>query len=236
MVDNSLDRPPQAEVYPYWVRQGNQVNFSVHVKNLSGTTLSSSNSATVHVIVYEDKRYQLTNRFVITALQTPISNLGIGAWGSYSLQTGTLSGVDWSKLHYIALVDYIPNSSSGIYDMLQAAIAVPPPTVQPDLINFLVDNDDTTVPTLLAHVQGPANLTWNVTKQPDVNWLQVTLTGDPSTPVQFTVNKANLINGWQADTVVVSFSSLDGGLSDQVTVKAYLGELFRVFLPVTAKP
>jgi hypothetical protein len=232
MVDASMARQPQAEVQAFWVRQGNKVNFSVQVKNLSGKTLSSSNDATVHAIVYQQQHLQLTGRYVVSAVKTSISSLANGATGTYTLQTGDLIGVDWSKLHYIALVDYIPNSTLGKYDMLQAAEATLLPEVQPEQLVFLVDNDDTSVPSQSAQVQGPSSLTWNASES--AAWLSVSPgNGTPATLPQFSVSKAALAGGWQQ--AIVSFSSPDGALSDQVTVKAYLGELVYLFLPMTAK-
>jgi hypothetical protein len=233
MVDASLARPPEAEVQAFWLRQGNLVKFSVQVKNLSNTMLSSSNQATVHVLIYEEAHLQLTNRFVIATVNTPISSLASGATATYQLQTGDLVGADWTKLHYIALVDYIPNSSTGIYDLLQAAQVLPLPEVQPEQLVFLVDNSAAIDPIQFAKVQAASNLTWNATVPPGNTWLSVTPTGSLSTPVQVTVNKAALANGWQQ--AVILFSSPDSPFYGQVTVSAYLGDLISLFLPMTAK-
>lgn len=123
MVDFSLQRPSKAALSATWTRVGDKVRFSVHLTNQSGTTLSSNNSATVHAIVYEENHIQYTNRFVRTAISTPTGTLANGASADYTLLTGDLSGVDWSKLHYIVLADYRPNPSGAKYDMLQAAVA-----------------------------------------------------------------------------------------------------------------
>jgi hypothetical protein len=231
MVDGSMARAPGAEVQAFWSREGNKVNFSVKVKNLSGKTLNTNNEATVHVLVYEQAHLLLTDRLVVNTVNTPINSLANNATGTYQLQTVDLVGVDWSKLHYIALVDYIPDSATGKYDMLQAAVATSLAQVKPDQLVFVVDHDATSVPIQTAQVQGPASLTWNASES--AAWLTVTSTGNPATPVHFNVNKAALANGWQQ--AVVTFSSTDGALSDQVTVKAYLGDLAPIFLPMTAK-
>ncbi len=231
MVDASLARAAKGEVHAYWSRQGNQVNFTVQVKNVSGPTLSTSNGATVHVLIYQQQHLILTDRLVVDTVNTPITNLAVGATGVYQLHTADLVGVDWSKLHYIALVDYRPSGSSTAYDMLQAAVAVPLAQVTPDQLVFLVDNSDPSVPDQFAQVTGASSLTWNSSES--ASWLAVTASGAPSTPVQFSVNKAALVSGWQQ--AVVSFSSTDGALSDQVTVKAYLGDLLSVFLPIARK-
>jgi hypothetical protein len=231
MVDASLTRAAKGEVQAFWVRQGNKVNFTVQVKNLSNQTLSTSNNATVHVLIYQQQHLVLTDRFVVNTVNTPISNLANGATGVYQLQTIDLLGVDWTRLHFIALVDYRPGGASGPYDTLQAAVATPLAQMKPDQLVFLVDNSAITVPTQFAHVEGATSLTWNASES--ASWLTVTSTGNQSTPAQFLVNKASLVSGWQQ--AVVTFSSTDGALSDQVTVKAYLGDLNMVFLPIARK-
>jgi hypothetical protein len=231
MVDASMARPPQANVNAFWLRQGNKVNFSVQVKNLSGKTLNASNDATVTVLVYQESHLQLTGRFVVNVVTTGISNLANGATGTYTLQTGDLVGIDWTRLHYIALVDYKPSNSAENYDMLQAAVALPQALVQPDQLVFLIDHSAVSVPSQNAQVVGPSSLTWNASES--ASWLTVTSTGTPTIPVQFTVNKAALANGLQQ--AIVTFNSTDGSLSDQVTVKAYLGDLISVFLPMVSR-
>ncbi len=231
MVDASLPRVAKGQVQAFWARQGNKVNFSVQVKNLDSQTLSTSNGATVHVIVYQQQHLVLTDRFVVDTVNTPISSLASGATGVYQLQTGDLVGVDWSKLHYIALVDYRPSALSAAYDTLQAAVAVPLAQVKPDQLVFLVDNSVSTVPSQFAQVEGQSSLIWSASES--APWLTVTASGSPATPAQFSVNRGALVSGWQE--AVVSFSSTDGGLSDQVTVKAYLGDLIPVFLPIARK-
>jgi hypothetical protein len=125
MVDQELARPPQAEVQATWQRNGNKVTFLIQVNNLSGVALSSAqNKATVHAIVYEDKKVGVTSRYVRSAVfQTIVTSLTPGSSASFTLETPDLAGVDWNKLHYLALVDYQPGGSA--YDMLQAAVALP---------------------------------------------------------------------------------------------------------------
>jgi hypothetical protein len=125
MVEAELARPPQADIQATYRRSGSKFQVEVRVKNLSGVTLSASaNSATVHVLVYEETDVGLTGRFVRAAVSTGISpGLAHGATASFNLETPALSGVNWARLHVIALVDYRPAGMSGPYDMLQAANA-----------------------------------------------------------------------------------------------------------------
>jgi hypothetical protein len=125
-VDQELPRPPQARIQATWQRTGNKVNFSVQVTNQSSDTLSyNQNKATVYALVYENVKVGVTSRYVRAVVDQDISiGLTPGSSATYTLDTPDLSGVDWNKLHFLALVDYQPVSGLA-YDMLQAAVALP---------------------------------------------------------------------------------------------------------------
>jgi hypothetical protein len=126
MVNQELLRPPQANVQATWHRTGNKVTFSIQVTNQSGVSLDySKNKAAVHAVVYEDKKVGVTSRYVrSTVFQNITTSLAPGASATFTLDTPDLTGVDWNKLHFLALVDYQPVSGSA-YDLLQAAVALP---------------------------------------------------------------------------------------------------------------
>ena len=126
MVDQELVRAPQAQIQATWQRIGNKITFSIQVINHSGVSLSSAqNRATVHALVYEDAKVGVTSRYVRSAVfQNINTSLAPGASATFTLNTTDLLGVDWNKLHFLALVDYQPVSSPA-YDMLQAAVALP---------------------------------------------------------------------------------------------------------------
>jgi len=105
MVDNAVARPAQAEIQAYWWRTGNKAGFYVQVKNLSAVTLSSSNSATLHAIVYEDARIKVTNRFARAAVESSISNLAPNATATLKLETSDLSNVNWDNLHFVVALN-----------------------------------------------------------------------------------------------------------------------------------
>jgi hypothetical protein len=139
LVEAELQRPAQAEITATAKRAGDHLEFTVQVTNRSTTTLSSElNDAAVHVIVWEDIRVGLTDRTVRAAASTPASEpLAPDATLSFALATGDLSGVEWTNLHAIALVDYRPGGHSGAYDMLQAALVSGVPPARPGLRNHL---------------------------------------------------------------------------------------------------
>jgi uncharacterized repeat protein (TIGR01451 family) len=190
MVDAELARPAQAEVVALAQRVGNSFHFEGQLTNLSGVTLSSGNSATVHAIVYEEHTPvdlnvdHITGRIVRAAVSGPISSLAHGATTSFVLDTAELSSiVDWDKVHTVVLVDYRPGGPSGAYDMLQATSAdaeaglrvskrAEPATVAPgELLTYTVriantgdrDLHATVTDTLSAHVTYTGALVWTPT-------------------------------------------------------------------------
>ena len=128
MVDAELARPAQAEVEAWARRVGNAMRVYVRVVNLAPATLSASaNAATVHALVWEDKRVHVTARTVRAASWAEVAApVAPGASHTAVLTTASLAGVDWGKLHAVALVDYRPGGRTGPYDLLQAALAAPP--------------------------------------------------------------------------------------------------------------
>jgi hypothetical protein len=236
MVDTELARPAQAEIQAYWWRTGNKVGFYVQVKNLSSVTLSSgANSATVHAIVYEDAHVHDTNRFGRAAVETEISSLAPNATAMFTLETSDLTDVNWDKLHFIVLVDYVPPSSAGAFDMLQAAVALPiaaPFTAKPDSLTFMVDPTDVSIPSQLVNFQGPSFVTWTAT--PSASWFTITpSSGQITTQPTTSVIKNNLSNGWQQGNI--TFSTTDGLFSDQIIINAYLGPVNWIYLPMVVR-
>jgi len=235
MVDNALARPAQAEIQAYWWRTGNKIGFYVQVENLSAATLSYSNDARVHAIVYEDARVKVTNRFARAVAYSHISNLAPSATATFNLETSDLAGVNWDNLHFIVLVDYRPSGSVGAYDMLQAAIALPvtaPFAAQPDSLTFMVDPTDLTTPPVTVNFQGPSFVNWTATSVPP--WLTLTpSTGSITTQPTITVIKNNLSPGWQQGNI--TFTTTDGLYADQMIVNAYLGPINRTYLPTVRR-
>jgi uncharacterized repeat protein (TIGR01451 family) len=200
MVDAELARPAQAEIVAQAERVGNSFHFEGQLTNLSGVTLSSGNSATLHAIVYEEHTPldpdvdHITKRIVRAAVSSPISSLAHGATMSFVLDTAELSSVvDWDQVHTVVLADYRPGGSSGAYDMLQAASAdaeaglqvskvAEPDTVAPgELLTYTIrisntgdlDLHATVTDTLGRHVTYAGPLVWTPTiTAPGGTWEQ----------------------------------------------------------------
>lgn len=119
MVEAALQRPAEARLEVERERVGDSFRFQIRLTNRSDATLSPTNSATLHVIVYEEVQVADTNRWVRAATAQPIADLPPGESQSFSVEI-PLQGVDWSRLHSVVLADYRPDGADGDYDMLQA--------------------------------------------------------------------------------------------------------------------
>ena len=236
MVDTALARPAQAEIQANWWRSGNKIGFYVQVKNLSSVTLSNwTNSASVHAIVYEDAQVGVTDRFGRAAVEADISNLAPNATATYTLETNELSDVNWDKLHFIVLVDYIPPGSVGAFDLLQAAVALPiasPFTALPGSLTFMVDPTDESIPPATVNFQGPSFVNWTAT--PGTAWLTITpASGSITAQPSISVIKNNLSPGWQQGNI--TFTTSDGLFTDQISINTYFGPLQRSYLPMVGR-
>jgi hypothetical protein len=229
MVDAALARPPQAEIEAFWSRVGDRVNFTLEVTNLSDVTLSSANRATVWALVYEDKHVVNTDRYVRAITSTAISTLDPGGVASYTLQTANLTGVDWSKLHYVALVDYRPDPSQRPYDTLQAVIAKPAFSVHPDALTLMADPADALPPTAPVSLPAAGTLDW--TSEINAPWLTLTpISGSTAIQPVVSVVTSSLAAGWQQG--VITFTSTSGEpISDTLTVHAFYGTVHQLYVP-----
>jgi hypothetical protein len=229
MIDTSLARHPQAEIKAYWQRVGDSVKFTIQVTNLSDVILSSSNDATVWGIVHEDAHVANTDHYVQAVASDNVANLVPGASMTYTLQTTDLAGVDWSKLHYVALVDYRPNPDIRPHDTLQAVVAQPLFSVRPDILTLMVDPVDATLPEATASLSALGTLDW--TAEMSDAWLTVTPTsGDTTVQPAISVVTSALAAGWQQGSITFTTTSGDP-VSDTMQVKAFYGTVERVYLP-----
>jgi hypothetical protein len=231
MVDNSMVRAPQASVQAYAWRTGDKASFYVQVQNLTDVALSLSNDATVHGIVYEDTDVGVTSRYVRAAASIGITNLEPDASDTFVFETDELEGVDWEKLHYIVLVDYIPDVNLGVYDMLQATEAVlvlDPFDVQPNPLWFLIDPADPPNPSAALNIQGASFVNWSAVES--VPWLTISpANGSYNTHPVVSIDTASLSGGMQQG--VIGFITLDGFFDEYLIVNAYYAPHEHAYLP-----
>ncbi|MCJ7550894.1 MAG: hypothetical protein MUQ30_14570 [Anaerolineae bacterium] len=233
MVDAALANPPQAELIAYMQRSGDAMAFSVVVTNRSGQPLSQEQNAAVHALVYQEGgNAGLTQRFVHVGgnvfLDTPLPD---GEPRRYAVTTADLETVDWQKLRGIALLDYRPDEQVPSYYALQAASATLL-EIAPSAITFMVEPGDTTVAPALVHLNAPQHLTWTLSF--DADWLTITQSsGSMTENPGVSVDPAHLASGWQATSVTLQLFDVGTVVwVHPVTVKAYLGVVSRVHLPM----
>jgi hypothetical protein len=200
------------------------VRVYARLRNDSGTTPSTANSAALHAIVWEDRRVGVTSRMVRAAPWVTISP-GVAPGGEFTstLETPDLSGVKLNAVHTVVVADYVPGPGPA-FDMLQGSLADPVAlTADPEIVTLALDatgHEDGAVPVRL---RGPYVLRW--TAVTDVPWITVTPDAGPmSIEPTLTLTSGMLSPGWQEGAVTFSASSQDGlSLADVVTVRAFLG-------------
>ncbi len=231
MVDAALARPPKADIQAGWWRTGNKVGLYIQVLNLSGVSLSTTNAAALHVLIYEEAHVKTTSRFVRSTLIQEIT-LANNTTATYQVESAELTGVDWNKIHAVVLVDYRPGGTIGSYDMLQAVEAEQVPVafgVLPEAPVFLIELSDLIDQQLTMTVLGPAFVNWTASENTD--WFTLNpMSGSNSTKPILTALRGRLSPGWQQGSL--TFVTADGMLTKQLNVSAYVGEVSKIFLPV----
>ena len=222
IVDGELLRPPQAEIEAFATRVGDVMRVYLRVVNLSpATLLAAANGATAHAVVWEDKKAHVTSRTVRAAPYREIAPpVAPGEVFTTVLDTPALAGVDWSKLHAVAFVDYRPAGATGAFDMLQAALAVPPAlSVSP--ASFAVTGGELAADGTLGVVAlgGPHVLTWSAASS--ALWLTAT-PGAGAVPGVATVRveREALPSGVSEGTLTFTATGQDGlAFTRQVNVQ-----------------
>jgi hypothetical protein len=131
MVDTALLRPPTCSIKATSQRIADHFHFDIQITNLSGMTLSISNSATIHAILYEinatnvvQSTAGVTGTYVRAGTSLSIYSLENGVTDQFSLDTPDLTSVDnWQNVYSLIIVDYNPGTK-GAYDTLQVAFEV----------------------------------------------------------------------------------------------------------------
>lgn len=238
MVEQSLKRPPKADLSAYWWQQGEDAWFYVQMTNRSEETLSASNDATVHAVAYEIPTGAPGHRWARYVQDSPVgvlTPLAAGATETQVLETKPI-GADWSRMDGAVILDY-KTSTFGAYDTLQAAIATrldAPLSASQTEVLFLVDLDDATLPSARIQFSGIPGLTWHA--QADQPWITMNrASGDLSQACALSVSKGELAEGWQEATVTFGAEADEHEFSQSVTVRVYAGDVSRTHMPLLAR-
>ncbi len=248
LIDAELKRAPGAEISATVKRVSNDLQVGVNVKNTSGGTLYYDNAhivgndAAVTVIVYEDTtpliaQSPLTSRFIRKVatqnITTPLTN---GSTGTYTINTasgqGDLTGVNWSKLHTVVVVEARPGGVTGKFDMLQSAVAQPLPfATQPESLTFLIDNNYEEKSAIVNLTGGPLSYTWQATK--DQAWITLDPTsGGTNESFQVHINPTSFSTGTHTGTVTLTVTPTGGSpFQRTIPVTVIMTTVFDIYLP-----
>jgi hypothetical protein len=220
LVEDELERPPAGEVEAYVRRVGNAMRIYCRAVNGTAKTLSAAaNGARMHALVWENRKVGVTSRMLRAApslaIDAPVTP---GGALTATLETPLLTGVDWSTMHALALVDYRPAGATGPYDTLQAALAGPPDlAATPDTLSASLHLGEAADVVGAVALRGPYVMAW--TAATDVLWLAVT-PGSGSLPADPVVSvvRERMATGVHTGHVTFSATSADG-LSSTRTVE-----------------
>ena len=121
MVDASLQRPPAARLEVERERVGDSLHYQVTITNHSGGLLTTGNSATLHVLVYDDASTGVTDRQVVATNWVPIIGLADGDTQTLNVQV-PVADANWDQIRSVVLVDYKPAAAGGAFDTVQAVM------------------------------------------------------------------------------------------------------------------
>ena len=227
MINRSLQRTPTADITATYARTNNTVTIKATVTNNSTVTLSVKNKAAVQAIVYEDYHQSKTNHAGRGSAKTDISYLRPGRSETFMITVNLTGVVNYANLHYIVVVDYKTSGtdSNGVYDQLQAAIAVEgdvtPPTafvVSPSTLSYEIKTGDASMPSGQINVTGGTGQNWAATVDQDFVQISPASGSVPGTLV-VAIEKSKLVLGNQSALILFADSA---GLYERavlVTVK-----------------
>jgi hypothetical protein len=174
MIESDLTRPATGELHAWWWRDDTDVVVWATLRNTGTVPLSRwANLATFNAMVYEPI-YEFP-------FQDPVRGMGAVALPSpvepgatAQLQTRVVAPAvaDWTRAAVVALVDYRPAGTTGPYDVVQAARALPAGlAVLPTEIVFVAVPGDSAPLERTFSLSGPSVLTWTATA--DAPWLEI---------------------------------------------------------------
>jgi hypothetical protein len=220
MINAELARPPRAEVSAFWRRSGNTMRAYVEVLNLGETDLEIDQEAAIWLIAFENASIGVSTTWVRSSAQQSLPfDLAPGESATAVIDTPPMSGVDWSKMTGLVMIED-QTGSCGCYDMAQAAEALPAGlTAVPD--NLILSSSASSAEVVLT---GPYVLSW--TASSDVSWIEVTpssgdLPANPTVTVRPELAPASGSGG------VVTFSATGDGMNFSTTVSVDMGARLR---------
>ena len=217
MINDELARPARATVSAYWRQAANAMPAYVEVRNLGATDLEIDNDAAIWLIAYENASTEgVSTMWVRSTAQRYLPyDLAPGETATVVIDTPAMSGVDWSRMAGLVLLEDRPGGG-GAFDMVQAAEALPADlSAAPDHLVMSLYR-----PVAEVVLTGPHVLSFSASS--DVGWIEVTpSSGTVPTTVILTLRPE--LRPASATEGSVSFATTGDGMAFSATVSVAVG-------------
>ncbi len=220
MINDELARPARATVSAYWRRAANAMRAYVEVRNLGATDLEIDHDAAIWLIAYENASKGVSTTWVRSTAQRYLPyDLAPGETATVVIDTPAMTGVDWSRMAGLVLLEDRPGGG-GAYDMVQAAEALPADlSAAPDHLVMSLYR-----PVAEVVLTGPHVLSFSASS--DVGWIEVTpSSGTVPTTVILTLRPE--LRPPSATQGSVSFAATGDGMAFSATVSVVVGAQLR---------
>jgi hypothetical protein len=118
MIDAALQRPAAAGMTVTSDRSDAVLRFDVRLTNLSGTTLSVRNGATLTALIWREPADPASLPFISVAATHPITSLDDGATADISFEVA-VGALDPNRTRWVVIAHYRPGTGAT-HDTLQA--------------------------------------------------------------------------------------------------------------------
>ena len=220
MINDELARPARATVSVYWRRVANTMRAYVEVRNMGATDLEIDHDAAIWLIAYENASIGVSRTWVRSTAQGFLPyDLAPGEMATAVIDTPAMTGVDWSRMAGLVLLEDRPGDGEA-YDMAQAAEALPADlSAEP---GHLVMSPYRPVAEVI--LTGPHVLSWSASS--DVPWIEVTPSSGavPSTVI---LTLRPELRPASATEGSVSFAATGDGMAFSATVSVAVGAQLR---------
>jgi hypothetical protein len=119
MVDDAFLRSAGAAMSVEGTLDGDVLSFEVELTNLSGTTFSAANDATLTALVWGEPAAAAAIPVVVAAATSPITTLDHGETGNFTFEV-EVGGLEPDDTRWVVIADYVPPDSGRAYNTLQA--------------------------------------------------------------------------------------------------------------------
>jgi hypothetical protein len=124
MVDTAIYGSPEVIITPTYQISGNKALFDVAINNKSNQTFSyTSNKACIYAVIYENKASNVITTNVRDLVVNNLTGIGPKTLTTISLQSSTLSSINWNQMRFLVFFEYQPTGSTGYRSMLTSAYA-----------------------------------------------------------------------------------------------------------------